>query len=166
MTQDTGFIGDISDQDDAASASLIVNRHHQVVDLHPSIDAIMAWPKADLIGHLLEELVHPGDLTALASLLSYSAAETTPHVILIRLQHAIEGWVWASLTETASDTSEQRQFTVTRQPEPETHPHRPRKPTLSWARTLRRLSARKVRSLSLIKPSITCGRVPGLRPPS
>jgi len=122
MTQDTGFIGDISDQDDAASASLIVNRHHQVVDLHPSIDAIMAWPKADLIGHLLEELVHPGDLTALASSLSYSAAETTPQVILIRLQHAIEGWVWASLTETASDTSEQRQFTVTRQPEPETHP--------------------------------------------
>ena len=82
----------------------------------------MAWPKADLIGHLLEELVHPGDLTALAGLLSYSAAETTPQVILIRLQHAIEGWVWASLTETASDTSEQRQFTVTRQPKPETHP--------------------------------------------
>ncbi|MDA8911931.1 hypothetical protein N9I66_03325 [Pseudomonadales bacterium] len=45
MTKDTGFIGDISDQDDAASASLIVNRHHQVVDLHPSIDAIWRGQK-------------------------------------------------------------------------------------------------------------------------
>lgn len=78
MTQDTGFIGDISDQDDAASASLIVNRHHQVVDLHPSIEAIMAWPKADLIGHLLEELVHPGDLTALAGLLLLSSRDNPP----------------------------------------------------------------------------------------
>ena len=70
MTQDTGSVVDIGDPNDAESASLIVNRHHQVIDLHPSIEAIMAWPKADLIGHLLEELVHPEDLTALAGLLS------------------------------------------------------------------------------------------------
>ena len=93
MTQDTGLVVEINDPNDAESASLIVNRHHQVIDLHPSIEAIMAWPKADLIGHLLEELVHPEDLTALAG-----------------------------------------------------------------------LSARKVRSLCLIKPLITFGRVPGLRP--
>lgn len=122
MTQDTGLVVEINDQNDAESASLIVNSHHQVIDLHPSIEAIMAWPKADLIGHLLEELVHPEDLPALAGLLSWSEAETNPQVILIRLQHALEGWVWACLTETDSDTSEQRQFTVIRQPKPETHP--------------------------------------------
>ena len=107
MTQDTGLVVEINDPNDAESASLIVNRHHQVIDLHPSIEAIMAWPKADLIGHLLEELVHPEDLTALAGLLSWSEAETNPQVILIRLQHAIEGCVSASSTEAASDTAEQ-----------------------------------------------------------
>jgi hypothetical protein len=36
------------DHADVASASFIVNRHHQVVDSHPSIESIMAWPSADL----------------------------------------------------------------------------------------------------------------------
>ena len=81
MTQDTHLMVGIGDLNDAESASLVVNRHHQVIDLHPSIEAIMAWPKADLIGHLLEELVHPGDLTALADLLSAPAAETNARAI-------------------------------------------------------------------------------------
>ena len=115
MTQDTHSMVGIGDLNDAESASLVVNRHHQVIDLHPSIEAIMAWPKADLIGHLLEELVHPGDLTALADLLSAPAAETNARAILIRLQHAIEGWVWARLTETTPDVSGHRRFDVMRQ---------------------------------------------------
>ena len=67
MTQDVLSAVVSGDQNDAESANLIVNRHHQVIDLHPSIETIMAWPKSDLIGHLLEELIHPGDLTALVN---------------------------------------------------------------------------------------------------
>jgi CheY-like chemotaxis protein len=122
MTQDVLSAVVSGDQNDAESANLIVNRHHQVIDLHPSIEAIMAWPKSDLIGHLLEELIHPGDLTALQPLLSSAAPETDARAISIRLQHAVEGWVWVSLTETASDISGQRQFDVMLQPKPEVNP--------------------------------------------
>jgi CheY-like chemotaxis protein len=122
MTQDVLPAVVSGDQNDAESANLIVNRHHQVIDLHPSIEAIMAWPKSDLIGHLLEELIHPGDLTALQPLLSSAAPETDARAISIRLQHAVEGWVWVSLTETASDISGQRQFDVMLQPKPEVNP--------------------------------------------
>ena len=127
MTQDVPSAVVSGDQNDAESASLIVNRHHQVIDLHPSIEAIMAWPKSDLIGHLLEELIHPGDLTTLQPLLSSAAPETDARVILIRLQHAVEGWVWVSLTETDSETPEQRHFDVMLQPKPEVNP--PNEPT-------------------------------------
>ena len=122
MTQDVLPAVVSGDQNDAESANLIVNRHHQVIDLHPSIETIMAWPKSDLIGHLLEELIHPGDLTALQPLLSSAAPETDARAISIRLQHAVEGWVWVSLTETASDISGQRQFDVMLQPKPEVNP--------------------------------------------
>ncbi|MBT3462520.1 MAG: response regulator [Gammaproteobacteria bacterium] len=122
MTQDVLSAVVSGDQNDAESANLIVNRHHQVIDLHPSIETIMAWPKSDLIGHLLEELIHPGDLTALQPLLSSAAPETDARAISIRLQHAVEGWVWVSLTETASDISGQRQFDVMLQPKPEVNP--------------------------------------------
>jgi len=122
MTQDVLSAVVSGDRNDAESANFIVNRHHQVIDLHPSIEAIMAWPKSDLIGHLLEELIHPGDLTALQPLLSSAAPETDARVISIRLQHAVEGWVWVSLTETASDISGQRQFDVMLQPKPEVNP--------------------------------------------
>ena len=40
MTQDTGLVVEINDPNDAESASLIVNRHHQVIDLYPSTEAI------------------------------------------------------------------------------------------------------------------------------
>lgn len=103
------------DHADVASASFIVNRHHQVVDSHPSIESIMAWPSADLTGHLLEELIHPDDLPTLESLLSSTAPEVEGQVILIRLQHATEGWVWVNLAETAPFDSEQRHFEVVRQ---------------------------------------------------
>ena len=80
----------------------------------------MAWPRADLVGHLLEELVHPGDLSTLESLLSNTAPEVDGEAILIQLQHATEGWVWISLAETASFDSEQRHFKVVRQQPMET----------------------------------------------
>lgn len=122
MTQDVRSVGEVLGPQEAESASLIVNRHHQVIDAHPSIDAIMAWPKADLIGHLLKELVHPGDLTILESMLSRSATGPAAQGILIRLQHAVKGWVRVSLTETTSETPEQRQFDVILQPKPAVQP--------------------------------------------
>jgi hypothetical protein len=40
MIQDILSAAEIPGQNDAESASLIVNRHHQVIDLYPSTEAI------------------------------------------------------------------------------------------------------------------------------